>query len=240
MKIGIIGAMELEINELRASLVHSKIKKIHTFTFYEGELHGVSVVLLLSGIGKVSASVATTLLIEYFCPDVIINTGTAGGLRTTSVYDLILASEVRHHDVDVTAFGYEIGQQAQMPPAFFPDPKWFDLAKSVVEKRNNRLHCAPVVSGDAFISDPSRLKQIETHFPQAKAVEMEAAAIAQTCHLLNVPFIMLRAISDKAGEGNTVSYEQFVAQAGKISAEINMEIIKQASCEQQQQAMDSK
>ncbi|MFK8270246.1 5'-methylthioadenosine/adenosylhomocysteine nucleosidase [Capnocytophaga stomatis] len=226
MKIGIIGAMELEINTLKKELNDIKTTTIGSFAFHEGKIHGVSVVVLLSGIGKVSASVGTTLLIEHFQPDMIINTGTAGGLGTSSVHDIILASEVRHHDVDVTAFGYEIGQQAQMPAAYLPDDKWFQLAKSVAEKHSNQLHCGLVVSGDSFISDPKRLKQIENTFPEAKAVEMEAAAIAQTCHLLKTPFIMLRAISDKAGEGNASSYEKFVVEAGKLSAEINIDIVK--------------
>ncbi|GIJ94536.1 5'-methylthioadenosine/S-adenosylhomocysteine nucleosidase [Capnocytophaga stomatis] len=226
MKIGIIGAMELEINTLKKELNDIKTTTIGSFAFHEGKIHGVSVVVLLSGIGKVSASVGTTLLIEHFQPDMIINTGTAGGLGTSSVHDIILASEVRHHDVDVTAFGYEIGQQAQMPAAYLPDDKWFQLAKSVAEKHSNQLHCGLVVSGDSFISDPKRLKQIENTFPEAKAVEMEAAAIAQTCHLLKTPFIMLRAISDKAGEGDASSYEKFVVEAGKLSAEINIDIIK--------------
>ncbi|GET45162.1 5'-methylthioadenosine/adenosylhomocysteine nucleosidase [Capnocytophaga felis] len=226
MKIGIIGAMELEINTLKKELNDIKTTTIGSFAFHEGKIHGVSVVVLLSGIGKVSASVGTTLLIEHFHPDMIINTGTAGGLGTSSVHDIILANEVRHHDVDVTAFGYEIGQQAQMPAAYFPDDKWFQLAKSVAEKHSNQLHCGLVVSGDSFISDPKRLQQIENTFPEAKAVEMEAAAIAQTCYLLKTPFIMLRAISDKAGEGNASSYEKFVVEAGKLSAEINIDIIK--------------
>ncbi|GIJ95767.1 5'-methylthioadenosine/S-adenosylhomocysteine nucleosidase [Capnocytophaga stomatis] len=226
MKIGIIGAMELEINTLKKELNDIKTTTIGSFAFHEGKMHGVSVVVLLSGIGKVSASVGTTLLIEHFQPDMIINTGTAGGLGTSSVHDIILASEVRHHDVDVTAFGYEIGQQAQMPAAYLPDDKWLQLAKSVAEKHSNQLHCGLVVSGDSFISDPKRLKQIENTFPEAKAVEMEAAAIAQTCYLLKTPFIMLRAISDKAGEGNASSYEKFVVEAGKLSAEINIDIIK--------------
>ncbi len=226
MTIGIIGAMELEINALRDTLTDTKTSYIDGFTFYEGKIHGISVVVLLSGIGKVSASVSTTLLISHFRPDIVINTGTAGGLGNTSVYDLVLATEVRHHDVDVTAFGYEIGQQAQMPSAYLPDKKWFDIAKSVAEKHSNQLHCGLVVSGDAFISDPAKLQQIQNNFPQAQAVEMEAAAIAQTCYLLKTPFIMLRAISDKAGEGNAVSYEKFVAEAGKLSAEINIDIVK--------------
>ncbi len=218
--IGIIGAMELEINTLRAAIIDCKETKIGRFAFYEGTLCGIEVVVLLSGIGKVSAAVATTLLIEKYNPSLIINTGTAGGLADTSVHDIILATEVRHHDVDVTAFGYEIGQQAQMPPAFIADVQWSTQLKEVAAQHQYRLHYGQVVSGDAFISSPERLQQIANTFPQAKAVEMEAAAIAQTCYLLGVPFVMLRAISDKAGEGNAISYNEFVEEAGRISAEI--------------------
>ena len=220
MKIGIIGAMELEIDSLRASIESCKETKIGRFVFYEGSLNGIEVVLLLSGIGKVSASVATTLLIERYNPSLIINTGTAGGLGDTSVHDIILATEVRHHDVDVTAFGYEIGQQAQMPPAFIANTQWTERLKQVAERYSHTLHYGHVVSGDSFISSPTRLQEIANTFPKAKAVEMEAAAIAQTCYLLNIPFVMLRAISDKAGEGNAVSYETFVVEAGKLSATI--------------------
>ena len=214
MKIGIIGAMELEIDSLRASIESCKEIKIGRFVFYEGSLNRIEVVLLLSGIGKVSASVATTLLIERY------NTGTAGGLGDTSVHDIILATEVRHHDVDVTAFGYEIGQQAQMPPAFIANTQWTEKLKQVAERYSHTLHYGQVVSGDSFISSPTRLQEIANTFPKAKAVEMAAAAIAQTCYLLNIPFVMLRAISDKAGEGNAVSYETFVVEAGKLSATI--------------------
>ena len=220
MKIGIIGAMELEIDSLRTSIESCKETKIGRFVFYEGSLNGIEVVLLLSGIGKVSASVATTLLIERYNPSLIINTGTAGGLGDTSVHDIILATEVRHHDVDVTAFGYEIGQQAQMPPAFIANTQWTEKLKQVAERYSHTLHYGQVVSGDSFISSPTRLQEIANTFPKAKAVEMEAAAIAQTCYLLNIPFVMLRAISDKAGEGNAVSYETFVVEAGKLSATI--------------------
>ncbi|MFK8262823.1 5'-methylthioadenosine/adenosylhomocysteine nucleosidase [Capnocytophaga canimorsus] len=231
MRIGIIGAMELEINRLKNELEDLEVQKIAAFTFYKGSIAGVSVVVLLSGIGKVSASVATTLLIEKYHPDIIINTGTAGGLGDTSVHDLILATEVRHHDVDVTAFGYEMGQQAQMPAAYLPDNQWFENAKAIAKKYTQQLHYGLVVSGDAFIHDPKRLQNIEKQFPKAKAVEMEAAAIAQTCYLMQVPFIMLRAISDKAGEGNAQSYEQFVQEAGKIAAEINIDLIKHYALE---------
>ena len=217
MKIGIIGAMDIEIQLLKEHLINIKETKISNFSFYEGKIQNHEVIVLLSGIGKVSASVGTALLINTFSPDLVINTGTAGGLRTSSVYDLILATEVSYYDVDVTAFGYQLGQQAQMPPVFLPDQKWLEIA---------RQNCIKFTKQLSFISNPEKKHWIEEKFPNALAVEMEAAAIAQTCYLMNTPFLVLRAISDSAGEGNTISYEAFVEQAGSLSAKMNINLIE--------------
>lgn len=226
MKVGIIGAMQVEVETLQQQLTEREDVKIGSFLFSKGKIANTEVIVCLSGIGKVSSAVSTTLLIEHYAPDYIINTGTAGGLNTAHVHDLILATEVRHHDVDVTAFGYEIGQQAQQPAFFAPDQKLLALAEKIGEKHHQKMMKGLVVSGDAFISDPNRVKWISENFSAALAVEMEAASIAQVCHQMNVPFIIFRAISDMAGEGDAKSYEKFVAEAGKISAEINIDLIK--------------
>lgn len=226
MKIGIIGAMEIEVRLLREALQDRKEQTLHGFTFHEGRIGNHEVIVLLSGIGKVSAAVATTLLIKEYTPDFIINTGTAGGLGESKVFDIVLATEVRHHDVDVTAFGYEIGQQAKMPPAFLADENLLRKAEEHCQKYTKQLKKGVVVSGDSFISDEDRRKWIEQQFPKALAVEMEASAIAQTCYIMGVPFLMLRAISDNAGEGNTISYETFVEQAGQLSAEMNIRFVE--------------
>ena len=226
MRIGIIGAMEVEVELLREILQDRKDKVFHGFTFHEGKIGNHDVVVLLSGIGKVSAAVGTALLIQNYQPELLINTGTAGGLKDTKVYDIILATEVCHHDVDVTAFGYELGQQAKMPPAFLSNEIWLEKARRHCLKYTEQIRTGMVVSGDSFISDSVRKTWIEEKFPQALAVEMEASAIAQTCHLMNTPFLMLRVISDNAGEGDTVSYDTFVENAGRLSAEMNIELIK--------------
>lgn len=226
MRIAVIGAMELEIELLRDELSKVEITTMHGFEFYEGFVGNISVIVSRSGIGKVSASVAAALVINQYKPSLVINTGTAGGLGATEVYDLVLASEVGHHDVDLTAFGYSMGQQAQMPRLFSADNHWLEQMERVLKKRSDKFHKGLVVSGDSFIHSPERLKQIVHFFPDALAVEMEAAAIAQTCFLMNTPFVMLRAISDKAGIGNALSYEQFVTQAGRISAQINIDFLR--------------
>lgn len=226
MTIGIIGAMEIEVKLLIEALQDRKEHTINGFTFHQGQIGNHQVIVLLSGIGKVSASIATTLLIQQYKPDAIINTGTAGGLKDTKVYDIILATEIRHHDVDVTVFGYEVGQQAKMPPAFYTDENLLIKAEKHCQKYTQQLRKGLVVSGDSFISDKNRREWIEITFPNALAVEMEASAIAQTCYIMNTPFLMLRTISDNAGEGDSVSFETFVEQAGKLSAEMNIRFLE--------------
>lgn len=227
MKIAIVGAMPQEVELLVRSLENCSEQKIGSFTFYSGNFAGHQLTVLLSGIGKVSAAVGTALLIEKFSPELLINTGVAGGLSHTKINDVVLASEVAYHDVDVTAFGYQKGQQAQMPARFTPHPQWLSLAKKHYQSQNIPLWEGLVVSGDSFINSPKVKKQIETDFPQALAVEMEAGAIAQTCHLMQTPFLLLRAISDNANDNeHTLSYDTFVAQAAELSARMNLEFIR--------------
>ena len=113
-----------------------------------------------------------------------------------------------------------------MPSSFLSDENWLEKARKHCLKYTEQIRIGMVVSGDSFINDSVRKEWIEEKFPQALAVEMEASAIAQTCHLMNTPFLMLRAISDNAGEGDTVSYDTFVENAGRLSAEMNIELIK--------------
>ena len=150
MKIGIIGAMESEIQLLREYLGNPAPTHLRRYAFYEGQIGNHQVVVLLSGIGKVSASIGTALLIDHFAPELVINTGTAGGLRHSKVFDMVLATEVSYYDVDVTAFGYAIGQQAQMPRSYLPAEQWFYKAQESVARYTSQLHCAPIVSGDSF------------------------------------------------------------------------------------------
>ena len=135
MKVGIIGAMEPEVAILRATLQNKEELTKGGFTFYTGELAGHTVTLVQSGIGKVAATVATTLLIDNFNPDCVINTGSAGGFDPElNVGDVVISDEVRHHDVDVTAFGYEIGQVPQMPAGFAAHAALIDAAKASVAR----------------------------------------------------------------------------------------------------------
>ncbi|ELY4081259.1 5'-methylthioadenosine/S-adenosylhomocysteine nucleosidase [Cronobacter sakazakii] len=219
MKAGIIGAMEEEVTLLRDKIDNRQILNIAGCEIYTGTLNGVDVALLKSGIGKVSAAMGATLLLEHCKPDVIINTGSAGGLAPSlKVGDIVVSDEVRYHDADVTAFGYEYGQMAGCPAAFKADEKLIAAAQETIEKLNLHAVRGLVVSGDAFINGSVNLAKIRHNFPQAIAVEMEATAIGHVCHNFGVPFVVVRAISDVADQQSHLSFEEFLAVAAKQSS----------------------
>ncbi|AFK00743.1 5'-methylthioadenosine/S-adenosylhomocysteine nucleosidase [Cronobacter sakazakii] len=219
MKAGIIGAMEEEVTLLRDKIDNRQTLNIAGCEIYTGTLNGVEVALLKSGIGKVSAAMGATLLLEHCEPDVIINTGSAGGLAPSlKVGDIVVSDEVRYHDADVTAFGYEYGQMAGCPAAFKADEKLIAAAQETIEKLNLHAVRGLVVSGDAFINGSVNLAKIRHNFPQAIAVEMEATAIGHVCHNFGVPFVVVRAISDVADQQSHLSFEEFLAVAAKQSS----------------------
>ncbi|MFS0635792.1 5'-methylthioadenosine/S-adenosylhomocysteine nucleosidase [Mesobacillus foraminis] len=226
MRIAIIGAMEEEVTLLRNKIENGEQQTVAGFEFITGTLEGTEVVLLRSGIGKVNAAMSTTVLLERFSPDYIINTGSAGGLNPElSVGDVVISSEVRHHDVDVTAFGYEYGQVPQLPPAFKADAKLIQIAEdSAGEIEGIQTVKGLITTGDSFMSDPDRVEFIKTKFNNLQAVEMEAAAIAQVAYQFGIPFVIIRSLSDIAGKESNVSFDQFLETAAINSATLVMKI----------------
>lgn len=222
MKIGIIGAMEPEVALLKEAIENVETTEHGPYTFYSGQLQGQDVVLVQSGIGKVAAAVATTLLLTHFNPDCVINTGSAGGFDAElEVGDVVISNEVRHHDVDVTAFNYEIGQVPQMPAAFKAHPVLIETAEQSVKQVGDvKVKTGLITTGDSFMCDPVRIDQCRENFPTMKAVEMEGAAIAQVCHQLSVPFVVIRSLSDIAGKESPVSFEAYLEKASKYSSEM--------------------
>lgn len=220
-RIGIIGAMPQEVARL-ASLLEGGETHTHVgSTFYSGRLHGVEVVILQSGIGKVNAAVGTTLLLDMYQPDVVINTGSAGGFgEGLEIGDIVVSSEVRHHDVDAVVFGYEHGQVPNMPAAYMPDARLVDLARECVEALGEvRVVEGLIATGDVFMACPNLVAQTRQRFPTMLAAEMEAAAIAQTCHLYGCPFVVIRALSDIPDAGdNHLSFEEFLEKAALHSS----------------------
>ncbi|BCL71114.1 5'-methylthioadenosine/S-adenosylhomocysteine nucleosidase [Vibrio nigripulchritudo MADA3029] len=222
MKIGIIGAMQQEVAILKEAMTNCVEENRAGCTFYTGQINGVEAVLLQSGIGKVAASVGTTLLLESYKPDVVINTGSAGGFDSSlNLGDVVISTEVRHHDADVTAFGYEIGQMAGQPAGFAADEKLMAVAEQALSQMEEKHAVRGLIcTGDAFVCSAERQSFIRKHFPSVIAVEMEAAAIAQTCHQFKVPFVVVRAISDVADKESPMSFEEFLPLAAKSSSEM--------------------
>lgn len=222
MRVGIIGAMDEEVDLLRSKLENRKDVNLAGTEFYSGKIDSLEVVLLKSGIGKVNAAMGTTLLIDKFQPDVIINTGSAGGFHhDLSVGDVVISDAVRHHDVDVTIFGYEYGQVPRMPAYYKPDEKLVSIAVKSAEKIDGlQVVEGLIASGDSFMNDPERVEFIRSKLPDLYAAEMEAAAIAQVAHQFEVPFVIIRSLSDIAGKDSNISFDQFLETAAKNSAEL--------------------
>ncbi|MBK0348188.1 5'-methylthioadenosine/adenosylhomocysteine nucleosidase [Aerococcaceae bacterium zg-ZJ1578] len=221
MKIGIIGAMEEEIRSLKLAIQESAEQVLYQQSFIVGKLGAHEVVLVQSGIGKVNASIITTLLVQHFAVDMIINTGTAGALHSgLKVGSVVIADRLSHHDVDVTGFGYEKGQMAGMPAYYYSDSDYLRVAKQACRLLDIEPALGLIVSGDAFVNHADKVKAIKADFPKALACEMESAAIAQTAHVLGVPFVIIRAISDSADEVATMSFDEFVIEAGRVSAQM--------------------
>ena len=225
--IGIIGAMQQEIAILKDLIDVGKVEKLMHVEFTVGTLHGKEVVLLESGIGKVNVAIATTLLLEKFNIDVVINTGSAGGIKADAqVGDVVISESVAYHDVDVTGFGYEFGQVPGLPEVFESDADLILKVESVLKAVDVRYLKGQIVTGDAFVNRPEQLARIKDHFSDAVALEMEAAAVAQVCHIANIPFVVLRALSDIAGKESEISFEAFLPKAAKASSKMVSELVK--------------
>lgn len=221
MKIGIIGAMEEEIFELKTSMINIEEKKINNLSFFCGKLCGKDVVLVESGIGKVNAAISTTLLIEKFQVEKIIFTGVAGAVNEKiNVTDIVIGTELLESDMDVTASGnYKLGEIPRMKNSNFkPDPYLFTIAENVAVKLfgEEKIHKGRIISRDEFVASSERVKELREKF-SAECVEMEGAAVAHVCEVLNIPFIILRSISDKADNEAGISFDNFVKIAARNS-----------------------
>lgn len=229
MKIGIIGAMEIEVVKLRELLSDKNEEQKGGFIFYTGNLNNVEIILLQSGIGKVNAAIGAALMIDNYKPDFLINTGAAGGFPgNLKVGDIVISTQVIHHDMDCTVFGYKHGQVPGMPESFIAHEKLMNLADKCIHQLSNlATKKATILTGDQFMNNAEATKKIKDMFPDAEAVEMEGAAIAQTCYQFKIPFVVIRSISDIAGQENAVEYEEFVETAAVNSAKMVVEMINE-------------
>lgn len=228
-KIGIIGAMELEVEALKADMEVSRIVKKANMDFYEGTLNDASVVIVRSGIGKVNAALCTQILADLFDVTHIINTGVAGSLNAKlDIGDILISKDALHHDMDTTIFGYQLGEVPQMGfREFVADERLAKLAKEACEKVNPEITAifGRVVSGDQFISENAVKEKLIREF-QGDCAEMEGASIAHGAYLNHIPFVIIRAISDKADNSAEMDYPTFERAAAKHSAALVEELVK--------------
>lgn len=227
-KIAIIGAMELEVEELKSKMEVKAVKDKAGMEFYEGTLNGAAAVIVRSGVGKVNAAMCVQILADDFQITHIINTGVAGSLNARlDIGDILISRDALHHDVDATIFGYQLGEVPQLGVREFPaDMRLAELAKDSCEKVNPGIHAmiGRVVSGDQFISSRDIKEKLIREF-QGDCTEMEGAAIAHGAYLNQIPFVIIRAISDKSDDTAQVEYPVFERAAAKHSARLVEDMI---------------
>lgn len=227
--VGIIGAMEEEVEKLKAVMEDAEIINRAGMEFNKGKISGKDVVVVRSGIGKVNAGICTQILADIFNVDVIINTGIAGSLKDEiNIGDIVLSLDTVQHDMDAVAFGYPLGQIPRMDTLSFPaDERLIDTARQCCERVNPdiRVFTGRVVSGDQFVADRAVKKSISDNFG-GYCTEMEGAAIGQAAYLNRIPYVVIRAISDKADNSASMDYPAFEAMAIEHTVKLMKEMIK--------------
>lgn len=228
--IGIIGAMDEEVDRLKKVMTDVEISRKAGMDFYKGRLQGKEAVVVRCGIGKVNAAVCTQILADDFQVDCVVNTGIAGSLNAqVAIGDIVLSSDALQHDMDATGFGYEAGVIPRMPVSIFQaDQRLLDVAVAACEKVNPdvRTFVGRVVSGDQFISSKEKKTWLEKQF-QGFCTEMEGGAIAQAAYLNQLPFLIIRAISDQADDSAEMDYSVFEAKAIAHSVSLLLEMCAQ-------------
>lgn len=227
--LGIIGAMDEEVAKIKEQLTDVQVETRAAMDFYCGRLDGKDVVVVRSGIGKVNAAMCTQILADIYKVEGVVNTGIAGSLKAEiDIGDIVLSSDALQHDMDATGFGYAIGQIPRVDTlSFKADERLIQLAAQCCARVNPDIHTftGRVVTGDQFISDKEKKQWLADTFA-GYCTEMEGAAIAQACYLNAIPFLIVRAISDKADDSATVDYPVFEAKAITHSVNLLTEMIR--------------
>lgn len=228
MRIGIIGAMEIEVNSLIRSMKEQKVTSVSMTDFYEGEIEGVECVVARCGIGKVAAAVCAQTMILHFKPNLIINTGVGGALAgELRPGDIVISSRAVQYDMDTSPLGDPVGLISGINQIFFnADEKAANELMKIASRLGNGVMCGTVCSGDRFVASVEEKNRILSHFPDGAVCEMEGAAIAHTAYLSATPFVIVRAISDSADGSSSVDYMSFLEGAAGRSYEIVRQYIK--------------
>jgi adenosylhomocysteine nucleosidase len=229
--IAIIGAMAKEVAALLELLDNPQSKTLGARTFYEGQIKGFPVVITVAGIGKVNASITTTLICEHYHPQLIINVGVAGGVnQVLKTLDIVIGTTVGYHDVDLTIDGNQIGELPDLPRFFSSDEKLVNGLKDF-QLKNRKVHCGTILTGDQFVTDFHKVESlINNHYQNQNimAVDMESAAIAHVAYTFGIPFIIVRSISDLIGSTDQLDeYSNFVEEACLNATEVTKHILSE-------------
>lgn len=226
MRIGIIGAMSEEVQGIKKLMTDIEEEKIGTLTFYTGVMHDKDIVLLETGIGKVNAAIGATLMIEAFDVEEIIFTGVAGGVNEElDLGDVVISRDLIQHDFDTSAFGDKLGMIPRMDNSIFKaDDELIELAVNAGKKLKGKVIVGRVLSGDQFIASPEKIAFLKKEF-NGDCTEMEGAAVGHVCQVLDIPFVVIRTMSDKANSDAHTDYATFMRIAADNSVTLVNEML---------------
>ena len=221
--IGIIAAMQEEMNEIKKIMNNVQEKTIYELKFYEGTINNKNIVLVESGVGKVNAARTTQVLIDNYKIDAVINVGSAGSAnQELQIGDIVIGKTLVQHDFDITAFGHPKGYISNVGEKIKSDENLIKSMEQTIENLQNKefkIKIGTIASGDIFCTEPKMKEKIRDKF-NADAIEMEGAAIAQVCKLDNMPVLVIRSISDSPNGNNNITFDQYLETASKRCAEI--------------------
>lgn len=230
--VGLIGAMSVEMELLEQQMIQPAERHIGTDIFLSGKLFGQDAVIAVCGPGKVNAAICTWSMIQHYHPRWILNLGVAGaGDRTVDIGDLVVATDTVQHDMDTSPMGDPVGYVSKVGMIRFPCDEALrrQLLAAARHTVGDRVHEGTIATGDQFISDLTKRESIHSRFG-AKAVEMEGAAVGHACHIGQVPYGVLRAISDNADGDSPADFPAFAAKAAAVTQQVIQHLLQSEGC----------
>ena len=228
-KIGIVLAMNEELESIRKYLKNERKITIFNLDFYDGYIYDINCILVECGVGKVNAARTTQILIDNLKVDMIINIGVAGGVSNDlNIGDVVIGSKLVQHDFDITSFGHEKGFISGVGKYIDSDLNAVSLVEDIAKNdkyKNLNILKGIIASGDIFCTDPKMAKKIHDKF-DALCVEMEGASIAQVCYLCKIPFIVLRSISDTPNGNNEIDFDTFLKNSSDVIADLLLNVLE--------------
>ena len=221
MKIGIITAIDKEMIEIKEKMKEINEINIYNLVFYEGKISNKECLLVKSGVGKVNSARTTQIMIDKLNVDIIINVGSAGGINDKlNIEDIVIGDKLVQYDFDASDFGYEKGEICKTGKYFYADKRLIKLCIESIKELNttSNIVIGGIGTADLFCSNPEKAIQIRNEF-DVECVEMEGASIAQVAYLSNIPFLVIRTISDKPNNNNKVDFDNFINIVSKRVAD---------------------